>query len=335
MANDTSLLDYDELARTYYAKEEYKLAALFGEIALEKEPGNERLKQNLRWYNTARDKRAYITLLSNDNYINGIVVLDKSLKQQNSKYLLGCIVTPDVSKENLEVLSRLNIFIIQRDHIVPPQYKDMPAKDINSLDERGWHRAMTKLSIYGLDFFSKLVYIDADIIVKQNIDELFDRPHMSACWDGGLDLGSAGFSGSFNSGLMVIEPNKKEYEEIIKFMENFDPQGSLIHDQLILQKFFDKWPKQEALHLSRYYAPWTTNFNPGYEDYFYYNRGNMKTLHMIDAKPWTKSKKYFFDLMTSYPFYAYLNLEYIDILNFTIKALESEGITSSYLKVIE
>lgn len=118
-------------------------------------------------------------------------------------------------------------------------------------------------------------------------------------------------------------------------MNNFDAKGSLIHDQLILQEYYKEWPSKKDLHLSRWYAPWTTNFNPGHEQYYYYLRGNIKTLHMIDKKPWSESRQYYYDLLNAFPFYSLLNLEYIDILNYTILSLQEQGITSPDLKVIE
>lgn len=314
---------------------DFQSAALFGQQALNESPLDQRLQQNLRWYLSKLSGFAYVTLLSDDSYINGVVVLDQSLKLVGSKYLLYCIVTPNVSPENIEVLKRLDIQIILREPILCPQQENTFEQSGDPSLESRWHKAMTKLSIFELEQFSKIVFIDADIIVKQNIDELFSKPHMSACWDGGLDLDRAGFSGSFNSGLMVVEPSEKLYLEIIQSLNNLDRSQTFVHDQLVLQQFFSDWPKKESLHLSRWYAPWTTNFNPGYEHYYYYLRGNIKTLHMIDKKPWTVNKQYFADLMSLYPFYSQLNLEYIEILNYTIAQLSAQGITSSDLKIIE
>lgn len=328
-------IDFDELARQCFAAGDYKNALILGERALEEDPGDARLQQNIRWYNSALDRRAYITLLSNNSYINGVVVLDQSLKLLGNKYLLYCIVTPEVSQENIEVLQKLDIPIILKDPIIPIQYKDIPPKEFVEFKERGYHKGLTKLCIFGLDMFSKLVYIDADIIVKQNIDELFDKPHMSACWDGGLDPNIEGYSGSFNSGLMVIEPNEAEFQRIMTFMDNFDPQDQLIHDQLILQKFYSDWNDREELHLDRWYAPWTTSFVVGWDYYYYYMESKAKTIHMIDVKPWKVTKQYFYDYMLSYPYYAALNLKYIDILNYTIRELQRQGVSSSNLNIIE
>jgi len=41
---------------------------------------------------------SYISLLTNDNYIYGIILLAESLKQVKSKYPLKVLITKDVSK---------------------------------------------------------------------------------------------------------------------------------------------------------------------------------------------------------------------------------------------
>jgi len=111
--------------------------------------------------------KAYVTILSDNSYINGVVVLDRSLKCVNSKYPLYCIITEEVSEENRKVLSDLNIKIIEKDILIPKgQTEDNKVDVVESLLQSGWHKALVKLHIFGLTQFKKIVYIDSDIIVK-------------------------------------------------------------------------------------------------------------------------------------------------------------------------
>jgi alpha-N-acetylglucosamine transferase len=41
----------------------------------------------------------------------------------------------------------------------------------------------TKLRIFDLDAFDKVVFLDADTIVLRNVDELFERPALAAAPD--------------------------------------------------------------------------------------------------------------------------------------------------------
>ena len=52
---------------------------------------------------------SYVTLLTNDNYIYGIILLAKSLKQVKSKYPLKVLITDNVSKASQEILKQLNV----------------------------------------------------------------------------------------------------------------------------------------------------------------------------------------------------------------------------------
>ena len=156
---------------------------------------------------------------------------------------------------------------------------------------------------------------------------------MTACWDMASFTEADKCSGSFSSGMLVVEPNLEEYLSIINFFNNFESDGDLIHDQRVLQAYFKDWPDMYWLHLDAWWAPWTTAFNPNSDEY-YYMQSKMKTMHIIDTKPWRVSKQYFYNLFAEYPCYAKLCLDYIDILNYTITDLQQKGITSSDLRII-
>ena len=53
--------------------------------------------------------------------------------------------------------------------------------------------------------YSKCVFLDADTLLIQNSDELFDREELSASPD-------AGWPDCFNSGVFVFRPNLNTYQ---------------------------------------------------------------------------------------------------------------------------
>ncbi len=55
------------------------------------------------------NKYSYITLLSDDSYIYGVILLSESLKGVKSKYSLEVMVTPNVSKTILNILDQLKL----------------------------------------------------------------------------------------------------------------------------------------------------------------------------------------------------------------------------------
>lgn len=279
--------------------------------------------------------RAYITILSTNTYINGVVVLYYSLMNTNTEYPLYCIVTEDINEENIRVLKNLGIKIIRRQQIIPNQMTDRDGSAGAIKDTYGWHYALVKLEIFNLTQFKKIVYIDCDVIILQNMDELFQKPHMTALRDNS-NFRNRHNNNIFCSGLLVVEPNMYIYKDILQFFKKqCEELGNkeLIHDQLILQKYYSSWRDlSEKLALDTEYNAWTTYFE---ESDLYYPKYNVKSIHIIDVKPWNKDKQYFINYMQNYPAYAKLCLWYIDVLNWTIKDLNNKGITSSDLKIIE
>jgi glycogenin glucosyltransferase len=71
------------------------------------------------------------------------------------------------------------------------------------------HSTFTKLNLWKLVQFRKIVYVDADMVAIRAPDELFDIPHaFSAAPD-------IGWPDIFNSGLMVLTPNMGDYYALL------------------------------------------------------------------------------------------------------------------------
>ena len=168
----------------------------------------------------------------------------------------------------------------------------------------------------------------------KNIDDLFERPHLSAVQDlCGFILDDPNNHKNFNSGVMVVEPSTEDYQALIDILNNHDFGDRLIHDQLIMWEYWKDWADRKELHLPNYYNIWTSYFWP--EDPYFAYPHDIKVLHIIDKKPWLQSKEYFRQFDNSYHIYMLLNLWYIDVLNWTIEDLKSKGITSPDLKIIK
>ena len=68
----------------------------------------------------------------------------------------------------------------------------------------------TKINCWLLENYSKCVFLDSDIVVLQNIDDLFEREEFSAAPD-------AGWPDCFNSGVFVYRPSKDTYRKLMQF----------------------------------------------------------------------------------------------------------------------
>ena len=66
----------------------------------------------------------------------------------------------------------------------------------------------SKLLVWTLVRYSKIVYLDADLLILENIDDLFHRPELSAVPD-------MVPPNKFNSGVMVLRPNLKTFQDMM------------------------------------------------------------------------------------------------------------------------
>lgn len=114
---------------------------------------------------------AYVTLLSTTDYLDAVLVLNKSLQKVNSKYPLLTMVVDTIFTPELEKCFQKHGI---QYHTVPPlQYSQ-------SVQEKYANATVlntaSKIQLFSLKNWDKLVYIDADTFVLQNIDNLFEYP---------------------------------------------------------------------------------------------------------------------------------------------------------------
>lgn len=120
-------------------------------------------------------KRAWVTLVTRASYIPGVVLLAHSLHTNASKFPLLILVTPSLSpsiKATLQKEAALtNSSLLLTDSLFPPPH-NAPVSLITPRFEDTW----TKLRVFELHKhgYDKLVFLDADMLVLQNMDELFD-----------------------------------------------------------------------------------------------------------------------------------------------------------------
>jgi len=75
------------------------------------------------------------------------------------------------------------------------------------------HSAFTKINLWKLTQFRKIVYLDADVVAYRAPDELFSLPHpFSAAPD-------IGWPDLFNTGVMALTPNMGDYYAMMAMAE--------------------------------------------------------------------------------------------------------------------
>lgn len=178
--------------------------------------------------------RVYVTLLSSDDFVIGVIMLSLSLHKVKARYPLLVLCTNDVSTSSIQVLEKYQVpYKVLSEHISVDMSKVNVSKEFQH-----WNRTFDKLLIWSLTEYSKVVCLDSDMQVIRNIDFLFEAPHMSAViadqWnEPGLD--------KLNSGLMVIEPNLKDYEGLKQLWESGSIKLRNAGDQDVIRAYYKDW----------------------------------------------------------------------------------------------
>lgn len=185
-------------------------------------------------------ERSFITFLGSDDFLPGLLVLHQSLVQYNKRYTLSVLITGNISPGVISLLEQRSLGVIHIDEIANP------GKAFNYSGR--FDVTYTKLSIFGLARFKKLVYLDCDMIVCGNIEVLFDKPHFSAVAAGSLIFRE--WRG-LNSGLLVIRPDAPLFKKMCSMISAL--ASGDYSDQGFLHTFYPAWPSRRHLHLAQRY----------------------------------------------------------------------------------
>jgi len=254
-------------------------------------------------------KNAYVMLMfGGDSYLEGIKTLAYSLIKTGTKNDIICMVTHDVSQNARNKMKKLGIKVIEVPYL---KFKSKPLKSQKQADRYPWMNvSYTKLNCLNLTQYKKILFLDADMIVMKNIDHLFKRHAPASQFvDKKIFKDKKNNFGKFvtqnnikkllntrqfvaDASLLLLEPNKKHFEDYKKMMKTMEPFGfkaiSGYDEQSIcyFMSLYKKGPKKKWLNLGgQYSCNWTIDCD-------------QKTAYILnfigDIKPWIKdiSKKF-------------------------------------------
>ena len=277
-------------------------------------------------------ERAYVTLLSSNDFIPGLVAMLFSYNMvRNPNIPMIVMVTPDITEINRNIISKAyGAIVLEVEPITLPDSTNTKRYLIPH-QRKSVHTAMTKFRLFTLDGVKKVVFVDGDMVFLQNTDELFDCPPFSFVED------TSSSRNSFNSGLYVAEPNMDTFNTFIKILYDnyYEKDYDVIDDQSVLDIYLPDWAKQEELHLSMIY---------NYQIYeCLYTHGpemllalpsKVKILHMMGlSKPWITPFYQYFLYNGGYTTTAFMEY-YVELINGCIYRLAEAGYTSPNLELI-
>ncbi|KAJ8597617.1 nucleotide-diphospho-sugar transferase [Rhizopogon salebrosus TDB-379] len=159
---------------------------------------------------------AFVTLLTSDSYLPGVLAISGALKdvhqvepQSQVTYDTVCLVTP----ETLDV-STIKLLRKAYDIVIGVEVIDQsdPA-GLSLLGRPDLDTVLTKLHVFRLAQYSKIVFLDADVLPVRPLSHLFHLEHeFSAVPD-------VGWPDIFNSGVMVLSPGEDKFKELQELLQ--------------------------------------------------------------------------------------------------------------------
>ncbi len=249
--------------------------------------------------------QAWITLLTQPDYLLGVKTLHQSLRDTQTRYPLVVMVTQNIDQATRSALADAGCLVRDVAPLAPT------AGVVENYAHAHFAEVWTKLCAWNLTEFSRLVLLDADMLVVKNMDELMDLPlppgwiaacHACRCnpnhivsypadWapanchytygDGGDDAAvPRGLAPYFNSGTVVLTPDREIFADLLTRLAAItDLSAFPFPEQDLLNHYFrGRWQP-----LSYQYNALKT-LSVHHRNLWDCRR--VKNIHFILAKPW-------------------------------------------------
>ena len=189
---------------------------------------------------------SYVTLVTNPDYALGARALARSLIMCESQWPLTVLAVRDVDGlADLEALGcdvRLvdSLPVSESFRLRHSRKSQHTAAPFTKGNKPLFHDPLdnfTKLRLWEMDEFDKIVFLDADILVTQNIDRLFGYPEFVAAPN--LYESLTDFN-RLNSGVFVAQPSPLTFNRMLDHLDQPDRFWTRT-DQTFLGDFYPDW----------------------------------------------------------------------------------------------
>lgn len=167
--------------------------------------------------------KTYACILSTNDYLPGVLILNENLKKLNSQYGLLCLINENISEESKQTLDEYGI-----------KYQLKRSVKYNVNFNCSWNNTFDKFNVFLLEEYEKVVCLDVDLLILENLDFLFDYETPAMVID------NPSFADRYNSGVMVITPDKQTFNQLVRMKEQESLYNKVIGDQNILNDFYLK-----------------------------------------------------------------------------------------------
>ncbi|KAI8604641.1 glycogenin [Dissophora ornata] len=228
---------------------------------------------------------AYITLLTNNSYASGALVLAYSLRVSQTSKQLAILITSEVSRSIRDRLAAVYDAVIEIGEI-----NSHSTKNLQLLGRPELGVTLTKIHVFNQTQYSKVVFLDADTLVLRNVDDLFDKAANGSVDDNDRNrrfaaAPDAGWPDCFNSGVFVCRPSYQDYNGLI---EMANQQGTFDGgDQGLLNSYFSGWSTGDSSNRLPFLYNTTPTSVYSYAPAFQQYRDKLAIVHFVGSfKPW-------------------------------------------------
>ena len=243
-------------------------------------------------------KFAYVVLNTNLRSLFLTLILFHQLKLRNCNKGEFVVMIPSGMDSKVSIL--LNTLRIKREiydgskPLVNPVY-NVTNEGTKERDKIMWE----KLRVWNMTKYDKVILLDNDLLVRENIDNLFEEPSISAVpalyddekiifWDpkdlvnfkkvGKILKGADGLNG----GLIVLKPNKHIFEELLTTSESLTNRTCCPFQEFIF-RYFEKKGEYHRLPKDYNMRKLTRQKNVNIDE--------IKVFHFVEKKkPWILGK---------------------------------------------
>ena len=252
--------------------------------------------------------KAWATLLTSPGYLVGVRALRASLARVGSTYPLVVAVTDGIGPEDRALLEAEGCLLREVEPLRPPSgLRDSYA---NARFAEVW----TKLGVWRLTEFERLVVLDADMLVVRNMDELFDLPladgEIAAChacrcnpnriasypdsWtpagcaytylegaDDGADVPVP--DPYFNGGTLVLQPDEATFDALVTELASVEDLSRYVfaEQDFLNEHFRGRWVALPYVYNALKTLP--------FQHPALWQASAVKNIHFIIGKPWETS----------------------------------------------
>ncbi|CAD1810233.1 Glycosyl transferase 8 family protein [Candida parapsilosis] len=192
---------------------------------------------------------AIFTLLYSPDYLAGALVLGIQLQKikqvSNHDYTLGILV--DKSQFTTPQLNKLNKYYTAIIDVAPLK-STIYDKLKNDLGRPELGKTFTKIKLWSLDEYEKVLYLDADtlpLLPADNAISVADLLKLDFSQDKIIAAPDSGFPDIFNSGVFLLRPNQNTYEELVTLVQESIENPNVSFDgadQGLLNQYFNSQP---------------------------------------------------------------------------------------------